>query len=87
LEKIERTTLGLPRMALVLPQLLLDRGEHLRLHEGGDRDGHPLLLGHIDGRDGPARPEGTPALRPQPWTERFLTGLAKRRRPQIRGIL
>jgi hypothetical protein len=28
----------------MLPPWLLDRGEHPRLHEGGDRDGPPMHI-------------------------------------------
>src|SRR5512145_1780160 len=50
LEEIERATLGLPGMALILPQLLLDYRKHLGLHNRGDRDGQPRFLGDIDRR-------------------------------------
>ena len=74
-------------MALILPQLLLDRRKHLGLHQRGDRDGHPLVLGDIDRRDRPSWLERAPALRPEPRAQRVLAGFAKGCGPHICGGL
>jgi hypothetical protein len=87
LEERERTPLGLPGMALMLPQLFLDRRKHLGLHQRGDRDGHPCLLGDIDRRDRSSWLERAPALRPEPRAQRVVAGLATGRGPHRRGVL
>ncbi len=87
LEERERTPLGLPGMALILPPLFLDRRTHLGLHQRGDRDGHPVLLGDLDRRDRSSWLERAPALRPEPRAQRVLAGLAKGRGPHRRGGL
>ena len=83
----ERTPRGLPGMAWMLPHLFLDRRTHLGLHQRGDRDGHPFLLGDIDRRDRSSWLERAPALRPEPRAPRGLAGLATGRGPHRRGVL
>jgi hypothetical protein len=87
LEERARTPLGLPGMALILPPWLLDRRKPLGLHQRGDRDGHPLVLGDIDRRDRPSWLERAPALRPEPRAQRVSAGFAKGGGPHIRGVL
>ena len=87
LQESARTALGLPGRALRLPPWLLDRRTHRGLHQRGDRDGPPLLLGDIDRRDRPAGLKRAPALGSEPRAERVWPGLAQGRGPPRRGVL
>ena len=87
LEEIPRTTLRLPSMALILPQLLLAPRKHRGFHNRRDRDGPPRFPGDIDRRNGSSWLERAPTLGPEPWAEGGLAPLAKGRSPHIRGGL
>src|SRR5215831_12568214 len=87
LQQIQGAPVRLPGMALVLLQLLLNRGEHRGLHERWDRDRNPILWGDITRGHGTTRLHGPVALGAQPRPQRLLTRLAKRRCPLIGRIL
>jgi hypothetical protein len=73
-------------MTAILLQLCLDCRKHLGIDNRGDRDGKPVFRGHIHGRDSAPGLEGASALRPEPWTQRFLTCFAKRGHADIGRI-
>src|SRR5262245_38179455 len=87
LQQIQGAPVRLPGMALVLLQLLLNRGEHRGLHERWDRDRNPILWGDIRGGVGTAWWHGPVSRGAQPRPQRLLTRLAKRRCPLIGRIL
>src|SRR6266850_2624727 len=86
-QEIERTAARLPGVPLILPQWFLDRGKHVGLDEGRDGDGEPLLLGHIDGRDGPPGRQRTPPMGAQARAQGFLARFAIRGVASIRRVL
>lgn len=54
----------LARVALVFLELGLDRSKQVRLHQRWDRNGQPLVGGHIPDGDGTPGLEGPVALGP-----------------------
>jgi hypothetical protein len=66
LQQVPRTTARVARVALVLLEWRLDRGTQLRLPQSRDRNGEPLVGGHIPDRDGTPGLAGAVALRPSP---------------------
>src|SRR5262249_51660404 len=83
LQQIQGPPARLAGMALVLLELSLYCGEHLRFYKGwhGDRD--PVFRGDIARRHGTARLHRSMALGPQPGPQRLQARLAKRCCPLI----
>src|SRR5262245_11328025 len=73
-------------MATVFFQLLLHRGKHLGLDDGGHGDMNPVWRWYIIVRHGVSWLQRTPPLRPQFRAQRPLPGLSKGRTAHIRWI-
>jgi hypothetical protein len=87
LEHIQRSSTRLPRLALIVPHLLLNRRQDLRRHERRHRNRDPLRLWHIRRGYGAPGPQRPPPLGPQPWPQGFLRRLPTRGAPHIGGLL
>jgi hypothetical protein len=75
-----------PRVALVVPQLLLDRRTHRGRDHRRHRERQPLLARPLHRRGGAPRLQGTAALGPQARARQALAGLAERGRPPRGGV-
>src|SRR6266478_2551895 len=87
LQQIQSTPARLAGMALVLPQLLLDRRADRGLHERRHRDRDPVLRRDSTHGDSTARLHGPVTLGAQPGPQRLLACLTKRRGALIGRIL
>src|SRR6516165_6564843 len=73
-------------MAAVFLQLLLHRGKHLGVHNGGHGNRKPLCGRDIIIRPGPPWLQWSMALSPELWAQRALTRFAKGRTAHIGRI-